>query len=260
MDDDDLDGWVFDENFVQAGRHEPAARTREAIARLGDQQTSWRQPGQPAASQYPVPDQIPGLLAGGGIPQPRCPRLKARLMLIGILAVAFAGYGLWIYSSPKGSRIADDGKRPTAAGSTTPIGIAQSTPGQDRINDVLGINRGTPIGTCFRASSADPAQTGPIHLTTVGCASPHVYELVAIKEATDSATYPDQTYWQGPVSRACQHEFASYTGHADTHTQVAGRASTFFRPKPVSWADGDRTVFCVAHSSAALPGTIRTTP
>ena len=44
---DDRDDWTLDEEFVRGGRHEPPARTRDAIARLGSQQTSWRQHGLP---------------------------------------------------------------------------------------------------------------------------------------------------------------------------------------------------------------------
>lgn len=53
---DELEGLVLDENFVRGGAYEPPARTRVAIARYGDQQTSWRHGGglrrgsaQPAA-------------------------------------------------------------------------------------------------------------------------------------------------------------------------------------------------------------------
>lgn len=42
---DDFEGLVLDENFVRGGAYEPPARTRVAIARYGDQQTSWRHGG-----------------------------------------------------------------------------------------------------------------------------------------------------------------------------------------------------------------------
>jgi Zn-dependent protease len=41
--DDDIDGVVFDDEFVRGGKYEPPARTRAAIARYGDAATSWRQ-------------------------------------------------------------------------------------------------------------------------------------------------------------------------------------------------------------------------
>lgn len=54
---DEFEGLVLDENFVRGGKYEPPARTRVAIARFGDQQTSWRHGGglrrgsaQPGAS------------------------------------------------------------------------------------------------------------------------------------------------------------------------------------------------------------------
>lgn len=42
---DEFDGLVLDEDFVRGGAYEPPARTRVAIARFGDQQTSWRHGG-----------------------------------------------------------------------------------------------------------------------------------------------------------------------------------------------------------------------
>lgn len=47
---DELDDVQLDEEFIRAGRYEPPARTRDAIARYGSAPTSWRQaaPLQPA--------------------------------------------------------------------------------------------------------------------------------------------------------------------------------------------------------------------
>ena len=42
---DPFDDLVLDENFVRGGTFEPPARTRLAIARYGDQGTSWRHGG-----------------------------------------------------------------------------------------------------------------------------------------------------------------------------------------------------------------------
>lgn len=42
---DEFEGLVLDDNFVRGGAYEPPARTRVAIARFGDQQTSWRHGG-----------------------------------------------------------------------------------------------------------------------------------------------------------------------------------------------------------------------
>lgn len=42
---DEFDGLVLDDNFVRGGAYEPPARTRVAIARFGDQRTSWRHGG-----------------------------------------------------------------------------------------------------------------------------------------------------------------------------------------------------------------------
>jgi len=42
---DEFDNLVLDDSFVRGGAYEPPARTREAIARYGDKQTSWRHGG-----------------------------------------------------------------------------------------------------------------------------------------------------------------------------------------------------------------------
>lgn len=47
---DEFDRVVFDEEFVRGGSYEPPARTRAAIARFGNQQTSWRHGGGRDAS------------------------------------------------------------------------------------------------------------------------------------------------------------------------------------------------------------------
>jgi hypothetical protein len=53
-DSDEFDGLVFDDDFVRGGTYEPPARTRLAIAKYGDQPTSWRH--------------------GGGLRKPQAPR------------------------------------------------------------------------------------------------------------------------------------------------------------------------------------------
>jgi hypothetical protein len=86
-----------------------------------------------------------------------------------------------------------------------------------------------------------------------------MYELVAVKQAAHSTVYPGEGYWHGPVTRACQQAFDTYVGrpHAAGPTTAAGRSSAFFQPKSIGWAHGDRTVYCVAHSSTATPGSVR---
>lgn len=46
---DPFEGLVLDDTFVKGGIHEPPARTRDAIARLGGRQTSWRFPVAPGS-------------------------------------------------------------------------------------------------------------------------------------------------------------------------------------------------------------------
>jgi hypothetical protein len=61
---DPFDGLVLDEAFIRGGIYEPPARTRIAIARFGNQQTSWRHAGglrSPSAGAGSAPP-----VAGGG--------------------------------------------------------------------------------------------------------------------------------------------------------------------------------------------------
>lgn len=44
-----FEGLILDDAFVRGGQYEPPARTREAIARLAGQDTSWRRPAAPPA-------------------------------------------------------------------------------------------------------------------------------------------------------------------------------------------------------------------
>jgi hypothetical protein len=53
---DVFDGLVLDETFVKGGAYEPPARTRQAIARFGDEQTTWRYGG---GIGRPVPTSSP---------------------------------------------------------------------------------------------------------------------------------------------------------------------------------------------------------
>ena len=246
---DDLDGWVFDDDFVRGGRHEPPARTRAAISEHGGRQTSWRQPGAPVGAE----------------PQRSRKRRRSSTRAVrwiaALLVIAAAAAGVWVYGSRN-----DDSQRVPSADHPTTIadtgGVALPSATSGPLHQVNGVSPSTPIGTCLRDTSVRPAAAtgaGSIDLSTVACTAPHSYELVAVENAADSASYPSEAYWQGPVASACLQAFVRYTAQPSAaRTEiVANRTSTFFRPQPVGWADGDRTVYCVAHSGVALPGSIR---
>jgi hypothetical protein len=65
---DEFDKLVLDENFVRGGSYEPPARTRFAIARFGDQQTSWRHGG---GLHTPGKNSAPSAAAGQPAREPR---------------------------------------------------------------------------------------------------------------------------------------------------------------------------------------------
>jgi len=90
---DDHDDWILDEEFVRDGRHEPPARTRDAITRLGGHQTSCRQHGLPAGAEETRRGAGPGerYLGKGVTGTGVSPRLsKAARWTIGVFAVAVA--------------------------------------------------------------------------------------------------------------------------------------------------------------------------
>jgi hypothetical protein len=246
---DDFDGWVLDEEFVRGGRPEAPARTREAIARLGGQQTSWRQPGKPSGPNEPSADRRQ---------RGRSRRRSGakRFLKIGVVVLALAAFGTWIYTS-RGNSSIHNAAGPLHGSTIAAQPSPTSTPGADDLNVVRGINPTTPIGTCFRTSSADASatHTGPIDLTSIACTRTHTYELLATEQVAGSSEYPDVAYWHGPVTRACQRAFTAYTGAAGSSAH--GRSSVFFQPARIAWAQGDRTVFCVARSTQARAGSVQ---
>jgi hypothetical protein len=255
---DDFDGWVLDEEFVRAGRPEPPARTRAAIARMGGQRTSWRQPGDPAGHDL---DRLSRRRRSGGLRRPSSRRARAkRYLMIGVLVLACAAFGMWVYATRGQSTMSNAGGPLAGASTIAAQPVPATIPAGVVDHQVRGIDPATPIGTCFVASSADakPASTELVELTTVACSKAHMYELLAIERASDSATYPEQSYWRGSVAQACQRAFTEYTGVARVGSAASGRSSTFFKPLPVGWAQGDRTVYCVAHSITARLGSVHT--
>ena len=110
---DEFDGLVLDDNFVRDGAYEPPARTRVAIARYGNQQTSWRHggglrrpPAQPLPPQQSAGARRPGRAARSsgpsrsnrrGAPRSTPPALPspamARLpLIVTIVVVAVAAF------------------------------------------------------------------------------------------------------------------------------------------------------------------------
>lgn len=101
---DDLEGVRFDDDFVRGGVYEPPARTRAAIARYGDDASSWRQaaPLRPGRSSAAKPRRARG--GTGRNPAPparygtasRAETQRPSPIFIALLAVtAGVGYLVW---------------------------------------------------------------------------------------------------------------------------------------------------------------------
>ncbi len=111
---DEFEGLVLDESFVRGGTYEPPARTRVAIARFGDQQTSWRhggglrrRPTPPAAraestrARRPSPrrtgargprQQGPARSAHPALPSPLLARLPIIVTVVVVILAAFLAF------------------------------------------------------------------------------------------------------------------------------------------------------------------------
>lgn len=86
--EDEFENLVLDDDFVRAGSYEPPARTRFAIARYGEQKTSWRQGTDAAGERRRRGRQATAERHRGGR---WSPSLSARLpLIVAIVAVAVA--------------------------------------------------------------------------------------------------------------------------------------------------------------------------
>ena len=259
---DEADRWVLDEDFVRGGVHEPAARTREAIARYGGKQTSWRQPGVPAGAQQRrrragnVERQL-GRASGRGRARRRAAAWAVALLgsVVALMTLlAWTGHG-----GTSAQRLLIPGVAGGGRVITSSAPLASATPDPPG-NVVRGISPTTPVGTCFTSSAPDPAGRQPLKLRDVDCAGLHNFQLVSIDQAAGSSlNYPTDAYWQGSVAPACQQDLAAFTRSAAA-SLPAGQIISFFRPTESGWSIGDRTVyasFTRRRRSRAAPNTDR---
>ena len=96
---DEFADLVLDDSFVRGGAYEPPARTRFAIARYGDQQTSWRQggvrrnPARPSPQRQPTRSRRPGRSAARPTHPAHMSPAMARLpLIVTIVVVALAAF------------------------------------------------------------------------------------------------------------------------------------------------------------------------
>lgn len=99
---DEFANLVLDDNFVRGGKYEPPARTRLAIARDGDRQTSWRHGGglsarRPADARAHTPGKPrrrPRAASGQSLqPSPALARLPIVVSLVVVGLFAYLMFG-----------------------------------------------------------------------------------------------------------------------------------------------------------------------
>jgi hypothetical protein len=96
------------------------------------------------------------------------------------------------------------------------------------------------VGTCVD-DAATPLSADLPDVPTVACDQPHDSELYAIV-AVDDGLYPGVDDLISVAQTECQTEFADFIG-------IDFRSSMldfhFYYPTPSSWAQGDRSIFCM---------------
>jgi hypothetical protein len=148
---------------------------------------------------------------------------------------------------------------PTATITPSPADTKPAAPMPSNSNAVHGINPSDPIGTCYRSSQpAKPVPAaGDLNLAVISCQQQHSFELASYESAVGSdGTYPGAHYWQQTVSQACYRDLLGYTKTSRTRWPSTLRSDNFI-PTVDGWKTGDRTVYCVAHSSPQVTGSVR---
>lgn len=99
--DDEFASLVLDDDFVRGGTYEPPARTRLAIARYGDRQTSWRHGGglsvRRSADTRTTPSQSkpkrPRATSGPVAPSPLLAKLPIIASVVVVAVFAYLMFG-----------------------------------------------------------------------------------------------------------------------------------------------------------------------
>ena len=233
------DGFVFDEEFVRGGVHEPPARTRAAIAQYGQGKSSWRHPA-------------PNVAAGR---RPKNRRGWFRRHWVSFLAAAVAVIVVAVVVVDKS--FSTNGV-PNLAGvpsqpARTTLAPASGGTVSSAVPTVNGVNDADRPGTCFTAD-VDPTSDQPMTLTKVDCATAHDLELTGIVAAAgDDATYPNETYWRNSVAPTCDQTLSTFTGKALSDWPASWH-SFFLRPTPTGWQVDDRRITCMLRTAPRATG------
>ncbi len=235
---DEFDSLVLDDHFIAGGIPE---------ASLADHQRAL--PARPLQRPRPVqPDPFTSPPSGPGGPYGWTPRGSGREMrsaglLLGtaalvVLLVVMTGF------MHIGPGLGGTGGAVTVLPSASEVAGA-GDPAQPY---VVGLSALTPIGTCFNVKM--PSK----FVDAQPCSDQHEYELINLELASGAnSAYPADSYWSGIVQDQCNRELQSYLGSA---SQPATVAAEHFGPSRASWAAGDRTIYCVAHSTPPMVGSL----
>lgn len=82
-------------------------------------------------------------------------------------------------------------------------------------------------------------------IEVVPCTTSHSQEVYALVKDSGGSTYPTATKLNAFANAACLDHFAAYVG---VPYQQSKLYFTYLLPSVRSWADGDRTVVCVAET------------
>ena len=237
---DEFDSLVLDDDFVAAGIPEASLPPHERALPSALRPRSVRRP-MPTESDHPL-RHWPGSEIGS----------RGRMRSVGLLlVVAMVMIGSVVITGLL--HIAPIGAAATGAGAPLPAATAFAVASDTFPARLEGLSRSTPAGTCFDVPSTSVA----LRVSPTACVTPHQYELIAFEQLTGRADqYPATSYWTTVVEPQCQLDLSRYLGLTADQWPATLRA-TAFNPSPQSWAQGDRTVYCVADSNRPTSGSIR---
>lgn len=106
------------------------------------------------------------------------------------------------------------------------------------------------VGDCIESP---PDGVPPFRMQRVGCDRPHRGEVYAVTSMPESAGHPDEAAVRA-FERTCTAEFHRYAPNAPAGPTY-GRV--VISPTPESWADGDRSMVCIATTEQDRSQSIR---
>ncbi|MDA8075798.1 MAG: septum formation family protein [Actinomycetota bacterium] len=99
------------------------------------------------------------------------------------------------------------------------------------------------VGQCLVPPKKVQAELNSIEV--VSCSTPHTQQVYALAQDHAGSTYPAPTKLDAFANAACLDHFASFDGIPYQQSKLY---FTYLLPSVRSWADGDRTVVCVAET------------